>query len=50
MALLTADAAVLISRLRAPKNPLAIFKIFLLFFPAVTPLFILAIFFYSPQI
>jgi len=29
---------------------LAIFKIFLLFFLAVTPLLILAIFFYSPQI
>jgi hypothetical protein len=48
MALLTASVAVLSRRLREPKKPFAIFNIFLLFLRAVTPLLILAIFFYSP--
>jgi hypothetical protein len=41
--LLTASVAVRSRRLRAPKKPLALFNIDLLFFRAVTPLFILAI-------
>src|SRR3990172_7485600 len=43
MALLTASVAVLNKRLRAPKKPLAILNIFLLFFLAVMLLFTLGI-------
>jgi hypothetical protein len=43
MDLSTASVAVRSKRLLAPKKPLAIFRIFLLFFLAVTALFTLGI-------